>query len=110
MKAMSPPSFTSLPIHQSLLYFWEGTRRGRSCVRGACSGRTLGGWHQEGRGRARVCGMASQNRAARFKPHAVVLPGVESAGWLVTLPSHLDTELRTKPGLRMVGTLESGPE
>lgn len=23
MKAMSPPSLTSLPIHQSLLYFWE---------------------------------------------------------------------------------------
>lgn len=22
MKAMSPPSFTSRPIHQSLLYFW----------------------------------------------------------------------------------------
>lgn len=39
MKAMSPPSFTSLPIHQSLLYFWEGMRRGRSCVRGACPGR-----------------------------------------------------------------------
>lgn len=60
--------------------------------------------------------MASQNRAARFKPQAVALQGVESrmsqetTGWLFTLPSLLDTELRTKPGLRLVGTLESGPE
>lgn len=30
MKAMSPPSFTSRPIHQSLLYFWawDGVERG----------------------------------------------------------------------------------
>lgn len=30
MKAMSPPSFTSRPIHQSLLYFWawDGAERG----------------------------------------------------------------------------------
>lgn len=29
MKAMSPPSFTSRPIHQSLLYFWGWGGAGR---------------------------------------------------------------------------------
>lgn len=115
MKAMSPPSFTSLPIHQSLLYFWEGMRRGRSCVKDACPGRALGSWHKEGRGRTKERGMASPNRAARFKPQAVALQRVEcrmsreTTGYLVTLPSDLDTGLRTKPSLRLVGTLESGP-
>lgn len=33
MKAMSPPSFTSLPIHQSLLYFWGQGGVGRGSER-----------------------------------------------------------------------------
>jgi hypothetical protein len=33
IKAMSPPSFTSLPIHQSLLYFWGWSGAGRGSKR-----------------------------------------------------------------------------
>lgn len=55
MKAMSPPSFTSLPIHQSLLYFWGWGGAGRGGKIAGFNIKELGrpwgaGWRKWGNG------------------------------------------------------------